>query len=96
MQQYVVHAWDGTDDQAPERRMKARPAHFDNSRRIKASGNFILGGAILNEEGKMIGSTMVLQFETKEELQEWADTEPYITGKVWQQIDIRPFRVADV
>ncbi len=96
MQQYLVHAWDGTDDQALERRMKARPAHFDNSRRIKASGNFILGGAMLNEEGKMIGSTMVLQFETKEELQEWADTEPYITGKVWQQIDIRPFRVADV
>jgi uncharacterized protein YciI len=96
MQQYLVHAWDGTDDQALERRMKARPAHFDNSRRIKTSGNFILGGAMLNEEGKMIGSTMVLQFETKEELQQWVDTEPYITGKVWQQIDIRPFRVADV
>ena len=96
MQQYLVHAWDGTDDQALERRMKARPAHFDNSRRIKASGNFILGGAMLNEDGKMIGSTMVLQFETKEELQQWVDTEPYITGKVWQQIDIRPFRVADV
>lgn len=85
MQQYLVHAWDGTDDQAFERRIKARPAHFDNSRRIKASGNFILGGAMLNELGKMIGSTMVLQFETKEELQEWADTEPYITGKVWHR-----------
>jgi uncharacterized protein YciI len=96
MQQYVVHAWDGTDDQALERRMKARPAHFDNSRRIKASGNFILGGAMLNDEGKMIGSTMVLQFETKEELQQWVDSEPYITGNVWQKIDIRPFRVADV
>jgi uncharacterized protein len=96
MQQYVVHAWDGTDDQALERRMKARPAHFDNSRRIKASGNFVLGGAMLNDEGKMIGSTMVLQFETKEELQRWVDTEPYITGNVWQKVDIRPFRVADV
>jgi uncharacterized protein len=96
MQQYLVHAWDGTDDQALERRMKARPAHFDNSRRIKASGNFVLGGAMLNDEGKMIGSTMVLQFETREELQQWVDTEPYITGNVWQKIDIRPFRVADV
>jgi uncharacterized protein len=96
MQQYVVYAWDGTDAQALERRMMARPAHFDNSRRIKASGNFILGGAMLNEEGKMIGSTMVLQFETQEELQQWVETEPYITGKVWEKIDIRPFRVADV
>ena len=96
MQQYVVHAWDGTDDQALERRMKARPAHFDNSRRIKASGNFVLGGAMLNDEGKMIRSTMVRQFESKEELQQWMDTEPYITENVWQKIDIRPFRVADV
>jgi len=96
MQQYIVYAWDGTDDQALERRMKARPAHFDNSRRIKASGNFVLGGAMLNDEGKMIGSTMVVQFETKDELQQWMDTEPYITGKVWEKIDIRPFKVADV
>ena len=96
MQQYIVYAWDGTDEQALERRMNARSAHFDNSRRIKANGNFIVGGAILNDEGKMIGSTMVVQFETKEELQQWVDTEPYITGKVWKKIDIRPFKVADV
>jgi uncharacterized protein len=96
MQQYLVHALDGTDEQALERRMNARPAHFDNSRRIKANGNFVLGGAILNDERQMIGSMMVVQFETKEELQQWIDTEPYITGKVWQKIDIRPFRVAGV
>ena len=96
MQQYIVYGWDGTDEQALERRMNARPAHFENSRRIKATGNFILGGAMLNDEGKMIGSTMVVQFETKEELQQWLDTEPYITGKVWEKTDIRPFRVAVV
>ena len=70
MQQYLVYAWDGTDQQALERRMKARPAHFENSRRIKATGNFVLGGAMLNDEGKMIGSTMVVQFETKDQLQQ--------------------------
>jgi uncharacterized protein len=96
MQQYLVYAWDGTDEQAMERRMNARPAHFDNSRKIKATGNFVIGGAIMNNEGKMIGSAMVVQFETKEQLQQWVDTEPYITGKVWEKIDIRPFRVAEV
>jgi uncharacterized protein YciI len=96
MQQYIVYAWDGADEQALERRMNARPAHFNNSRRIKANDNFIIGGAILNDEGNMIGSVMVVQFETKEELQQWVDTEPYITGKVWEKIDIRPFKVADV
>lgn len=96
MQQYIMHAWDGTDEQALERRMNHRPSHFENARKLKANGNFILGGAMLNEKGKMIGSTMIMQFETEEQLQQWLDTEPYITGKVWQKIDIRPFKIADV
>ena len=91
-----MHAWDGTDEQALERRMKSRPAHFENARKLKAKGNFIMGGAMLSDEGKMIGSTMVIQFETKEQLQNWLDSEPYITGKVWEKMDLRPFRVADV
>ena len=96
MQQYIICAWDGTDEQTLERRMSVRPDHFDGARKLKANGNFVIGGAMLNDEGKMIGSTMVVQFETKEQLQQWLDTEPYITGKVWEKIDIRPFKVADV
>lgn len=96
MQQYIMHAWDGTDEQALERRMNNRPAHFENARKLKANGNFIMGGAMLSDEGKMIGSTMVMQFETKEQLQNWLDSEPYITGKVWEKMDLRPFRIADV
>jgi uncharacterized protein YciI len=96
MQQYIMHAWDGTDEQALERRMNNRPAHFENARKLKAKGNFIFGGAMLNNEGKMIGSTMVMQFETKDELQQWLNTEPYITGRVWEKMDLMPFRLADV
>ena len=96
MQQYLIHAWDGTDELALDRRLKARPAHFERARQLKADGNFVLGGAMLSDEGKMIGSTLVVQFETKNELQAWLDTEPYITGKVWEKINISPFRVADV
>ena len=96
MQQYVIHAWDSTDEKALERRMNARPAHFEGARKLKAKDHFILGGAMLDKEGKMIGSTMVLQFETKEQLQEWIDSEPYIKNKVWEKLEIHPFRVADV
>lgn len=96
MQQYIVYGWDGTDEQALDRRMKARPAHFEKAAELKANGNLVLGGAMLNDEGKMIGSTMVVQFGTKEELQQWLLTEPYVTGKVWEKIDTLPFRVAAV
>ena len=96
MQQYIVYAWDDTDDQALQRRMDSRPAHFVNARRMKENGKFVFGGAILDDEGKMIGSMMVVQFNTPEELELWMQTEPYITGQVWQKTDIRPFRTADV
>jgi uncharacterized protein YciI len=96
MNQYLVTAYDYTDDGALPRRMNVRPHHLDGAKELKESGNYILGGAILNEEGNMIGSVMVLQFETEEELGAWKRREPYITQKIWETIDVKPFRVATV
>ncbi len=96
MLQYVVIARDGNDENALERRMQARPNHFKGARILKENNNFILGGAILDENGKMAGSVMVVQFESEEKMREWFDNEPYITENVWQNIELRPFRVAEV
>lgn len=96
MLQYLITALDGSDADAPGRRMSVRPEHFKKARELKASGNFVVGGAILDEEGKMKGSMMVVQFNTEKELKDWMDSEPYILGKVWQHIDVKPFKVADV
>ncbi|RYZ94906.1 MAG: hypothetical protein EOP47_26880 [Sphingobacteriaceae bacterium] len=96
MNQYVITAYDYTDVDALQRRMNARPHHFDGARALKASGNFIAGGAILNDEGKMIGSVMLLQFESDEEAEAWKERDAYTTQKVWETVDIKPFRLADV
>jgi hypothetical protein len=95
--QFLLHALDYTDDEALDRRMAVRPAHFDGARKLKADGHFILGGAILDEVGKMIGSMAVVEFTDEAELRRvWLTVEPYVTGHVWERIEIRPFRVADV
>ncbi len=96
MNQYLVTAYDYTDDGALSRRMGVRPHHLDGAKELKESGNYVLGGAILNEEGNMIGSVMILQFETEEELEAWKQGEPYITQKIWETVDVKPFRVAAV
>lgn len=96
MKQYLIYAWDGEDEQALERRMSARPEHLAGGKQLKANGNFILGGAMLNSEGQMIGSTMVLQFETEEEFEHWKNTEPYILSGVWKKIEVYPFKVANI
>lgn len=97
MLQFIVTAHDDAADPfSLERRMQIRPGHLQGAARLKASNNFIFGGAFLNENGQMAGSVMIVQFETEEELQEWLRNEPYVTGKVWHSIEVKPFRVADV
>ena len=94
MNQYLITAYDYTDTGALPRRMNVRPHHLDGVRGLKKTGNYIVGGAILNDEGKMIGSVMILQFETEEALEAWKQNEQYITQKIWESVDIKPFRVA--
>ena len=94
MNQYLITAYDGTDENALERRMNVRPFHLEGAKKLKEDGNFIIGGAMLNEEGKMIGSTMILQFENLSELQNWIDNEPYLLQKVWEKFEVKPFRIA--
>jgi len=94
MPQYVVIAYDGTDASALERRMAALPAHLENIRPMVDKGELLAGGAILDEAGKMIGSVVICDFAEKAEFDHWLKTDPYITGKVWQKIEVKPFRLA--
>ena len=96
MLQYVIIARDGNDANALERRMNARPNHFKGARVLKDNNNLILGGAILDDNGKMAGSVMVVQFETEEAMKKWFDNEPYVTEGVWHSIELKPFKVAEV
>ncbi|TSD66214.1 hypothetical protein FFF34_002090 [Inquilinus sp. KBS0705] len=96
MNQYIVTGYDYTDEGALDRRMSIRPHHLDGAKALKESGNYVLGGALLNDEGKMIGSVMVLQFESEEGLEAWKKSEPYITQGIWETVDVKPFKVATV
>jgi uncharacterized protein YciI len=96
MKQYLITGYDYTDEGALQRRMNVRPHHLDGAKALKASGNYVLGGAVLNDEGNMIGSVMILQFETEEEFDAWKQNEPYITQKVWESVDVKPYKVAAV
>jgi uncharacterized protein YciI len=94
MPQFLVIAYDGTDPEAPARRLAARPGHLEGVKPMVASGEMIVGGAILDEAGAMIGSATVVEFADRAALDAWLARDPYVTGKVWQKIEIRPFRVA--
>ncbi|QJW89212.1 hypothetical protein HNV11_07300 [Spirosoma taeanense] len=93
---YVIHAYDHTGPDALDRRMAVRPNHLDYVRDLKAKGQFLLGGALLDSEGRMIGSMLILDLDTEDQLTEYLQTDPYIVQGVWDRIDAKPFRKADV
>ena len=88
--QWLIIARDGTDAQAPERRMAAGSARLENAARLQASGHLLIG----DDDGRMIGSACIAQFATRAELDAWLRTDPYVTGNVWQDIQVMPYRVA--
>ena len=94
MMQFLVLAYDGTDAQALQRRLAAREAHLAGANALKQSGNLITGGAILDDNEKMIGSAMFVAFNSRDELDQWLQTDPYVTGDVWREIKVQPVRLA--
>ena len=82
---YLVIGRDGKD--ASERRQAQRQAHLDGVAKMKAEGKIHYAVAIL-EQGKMVGSVMVFDFANAEELESWRSTEPYVTGNVWESVEI--------
>ncbi len=92
--QWLIIARDGRDPEAPARRRAARPAHLENAARLQAKGYRLVGGALTDEAGAMIGSAAVAQFATRAELDQWLRTDPYVTGGVWQDIEVIAYRVA--
>ncbi len=86
---FVVTAMDYKDEEALNRRLKMRDAHLSGLSDLVAKGHFLSGGAILNADGKMIGSSAHVCFENEEQLYAWIDNDPYVLGKVWEQIDVK-------
>jgi uncharacterized protein len=92
--QFLIIAHDGTDEGALDRRMAVREAHLKSARERAASGMTIMGGAMLDDDGKMIGSASVVEVESRAELDAWLEADPYVTGDVWRNITVTPFRRA--
>ncbi|HTT04854.1 MAG TPA: YciI family protein [Steroidobacteraceae bacterium] len=94
--QFLVLAYDGTDPDHAQRRERARGPHLAAVAQLEARGQFLIGGAILDESGAMIGSAVIFEFPARDALDRYLATDPYVVGKVWQRIEVRPFRVAQL
>jgi uncharacterized protein len=94
--QFLLLAYDGTDPGALLRRLNVREEHLKRISLLKKAGEFLFGGAILDDNGKMIGSMIVYDFPDRQSLEDKLKDEPYITKNVWEKTEIQPFRHAKI
>lgn len=97
--QFIVIARDYQDAEALNRRLSVRPKHLEGAAELKKTGKLQLGGALLTDhtdKSKMIGSIMIFEAESQEEVVKIIEKDEYVTGKVWENYQVIPFRAAKV
>src|SRR5262245_5451439 len=93
MPQFLVTIYDGTDAEAPARRLATRPAHLAGLTGKVASGKLVFGGPIFDDEQKPIGSFLLADCADRAELDAIIANDPYTKGDVWQRVDVKPVRL---
>ena len=87
--QFLVKAYDG--EGMLEKRMGVRPRHLEG---MKALGTQIIcAGGLLDDEGRMKGSALVMEFESRAALDEYLKNEPYVIEGVWQKVEVETMNV---
>ena len=87
--QFLVRAYDG--EGKLEKRMEVRPRHLAGMQKL--SDHIITAGGLLDEEGKMNGSPLLMDCETREGLDEYLANEPYVLEQVWEKIEVERLNV---
>ncbi len=87
--QFVITAYDGAGKL--DKRMEVRFRHLENIGKV--DGKVLCAGGLFDEEGKMKGSVLVMDFDSREGLDRYLATEPYIVEQVWERVEVERMNV---
>ncbi|MBQ9009717.1 MAG: hypothetical protein IJ088_10350 [Clostridia bacterium] len=87
--QFIVKAYDGAGKL--EKRMEVRPRHLAGMQAL--SDHILCAGGLLDEEGKMKGSVLIMEYPDRAALDAYIASEPYVVEKVWEKIEVEPLNV---
>jgi uncharacterized protein len=92
MPNFILTAYDAPN--SLDKRLATRDAHFEYMKKLSEAGKVILGGAMLDESGNMIGSTIFFSM-THQEMEDYKAKEPYIEAGVWADVKIQEAKVGE-
>ena len=87
--QFMIKALDGKDKLA--KRMEVRPRHLEGMEKLRS--HVICAGGLLDDEGKMKGSVLILDFQSRTDLDAYLASEPYVLESVWEKIEVETMNV---
>ena len=90
--QFVIKALDG--ENKLDKRMEVRSRHLEGM--SKLSDHIICAGGLLDDEGKMMGSLLIMDYPDRAALEEYLSQEPYVKEHVWDKIEVTPMNVVIV
>lgn len=87
--QFIIKAYDG--EGMLSKRMEVRPRHLENIKKIRE--HVICAGGLLDDKGKMKGSVLIMEYDNREQLDNYLDNEPYVQEHIWKKIEIERLNV---
>lgn len=90
---FVIQSLD--HDNVLDKRMSARPEHLARLQALDAAGKLIVAGPMpidADDTSKgFLGSTIIVDFDSREALDAWLADEPYAKAGVYKSVDVKPF-----
>ncbi len=92
--EFLVIAFDKVGEQALARRLAVREDHLRAARRTVEAGTMLIGGAITDDTGRMIGSMTVVSFPDRCGFDSWLQGVPYMREGIWDRVEVHPYQIA--
>jgi uncharacterized protein YciI len=94
---YAIISQD-VDDSLPLR-AKARPDHLARVEALMNQGRLLVAGPHPSIDAEdpgaagFSGSLIIAEFDSLESARLWANSDPYVKAGVYQQVDVKPFKL---
>ncbi len=90
--QYLIIAYD--NEGVLEKRLEVRGLHLKNTKKLMSEGKIISAGALIEDE-KIVGTTLFVDFNSDDEINEWLENEPYVQNNIWnmEEFQIVPVKM---
>lgn len=93
---FVVTCTD--NDGTIEKRLAVRPQHLERLQKLDDEGRLIVAGAMpkdpTNPQAGFYGSTIIVDFDSREALDTWLKDEPFLLEGIYANIEVKPFNKA--